>query len=818
MHKKVVIAGAAGLACLVPLTALAQAAAVAAQPASAASAPAAPPAETPAAGTAAGQRQEVQQVLVTAQKRKEDIRDVPLAVSVVTGEQLQNRQILDVEDLTRNIPNVSFSTQAGPGLSTVEIRGVSSQAGSATVSVYLDDVSLTTRNLYSQGTAEPNFFDLDHVEVLRGPQGTLYGASSLGGTIKFISNQPDLKNYGGYATGSISHTQDGGWNNTVEGVLNLPLSKDTAALRLGVQTGHESGYIDQVSPTTLQVIANNINSVDWITLKAALKADFGNGWNLTPAVFWQDTHTGDIDAAYLAVGDYQTAPGNQTNAPLGRFQTSKIVREPGHDVLTVPSLTLAGDVGFADLTGILSGYYRRFDRVQDGTEINSAYIGSVTTDPNLQNTVANLPSAVDLNNRIDGTSLELRLTSKDYDPKTGAHPLSWIAGFYTADTKTQVFDNEPIFGITSTFAAAGQDVNDPADLAGSFPGAFVNDSSYYSARHYHDKQAAGFGELTWHLRPTLSATVGLRYAQASQHFTREGNYYYAGGPSSAVIDTNEDATTPRFAMTWQATPDTNVYANIAKGFRFGGANRPVPDTAIVEQDLISLGLPNKPPASFAPDSLWNYEVGTKSDLWDRRVNLGLTAFFIDWKNLQQDITLPNAGFDFETNTGNATVYGLEAELRARVNANLTVFGAGGWTHATFAEDVPALGISDPNDPTSYNAKKGDPILGVPVGNANLGFDYHWEVTGNVGAFLRGNLQWTGKSHGSLFPDDKDYIRPAYTTVDASAGANYERWEVTAFVKNLGNNQTIIQHPSIQNVEQAYYLRPRTIGVSVNYTY
>jgi len=808
MPRKIMIAGAAaGLACLVPLTALAQAAAAAAD---AASAPAAAPAPVAVAQAQPADNGEIQRVTVTAQKRKEDIRDVPLAVSVVSGELLQQQQINNVQDLTRNLPNISFTSQAGAGLSTIEIRGVSSQAGSATVSVYLDDVSLTTRNLYSQGTVEPNFFDIDHIEVLRGPQGTLYGASSLGGTIKFISNQPDTKHSGGYANAQMSYTQDGGWNNQVEGVLNVPLSKDTLALRLGVQTGHQSGYIDQVSPTTLQVIDKDINTLDWITFKAALKADFGKGWSLTPALFWQDAHSGDIDSAYLNVGDYQTAPGNQTGAPLGRFQTSKIVREPGHDVLTVPSVTLAGDVGFADLTGILGGYYRKFDRTQDGTEINSAYIGSVTTDPALQNTVANLPSAVNLNNKIDQTSLELRLTSKNYDPKTGANPLSWIGGYYIADTETQVFDNEPIFGITSTFAAAGHNVNDPADLLDSFPGAFVNDSSYYSARHYHDKQSAVFGEATWHFNPTLSGTVGLRYASASQHFTREGNYYYAGGPSTAVIDTNEDAWTPRFAMNWQASTSTSVYGNIAKGFRFGGANRPVPDTAIVQSDLALLGLPGHPPASFGPDSSWNYEVGTKSDLMNHRMTLNLAAFYIKWKDMQQDIVLPNAGFDFETNTGNAKSYGLEAELTGRVSPNLTLFGSAGWTHAVFSEAVPALGDA--------NVQKGDPIQGVPEGNANLGFDYHWEVTGGVGAFVRGNLQWTGESHGSLFKDDKDYIRPSYFTSDASIGANYDRWELTAFVKNLGNNQTIIQHPSIQNVQQAYYLRPRTLGLSLNYSF
>jgi iron complex outermembrane recepter protein len=183
MSKKIAIAAgvASGLVCLMPLTALAQAAAAAATPAS-------------APGT------EIATVVITAQKRKEDIRDVPMSVSAISGEQLQAQQIKTVEDLTRNIPNISFSTQGGPGLGTVEIRGVSSQAGAATVSVYLDDVSLTTRNLYSQGTAEPRFFDLQDAEVLRGPQGTLYGASSLGGTIRFISKQPDLKYFSGSTT------------------------------------------------------------------------------------------------------------------------------------------------------------------------------------------------------------------------------------------------------------------------------------------------------------------------------------------------------------------------------------------------------------------------------------------------------------------------------------------------------------------------------------------------------------------------------------------------------------------------------------------
>ena len=181
MPKNIFVLSVISLACVMALDAQAQQAAAPA-PADAASAPRSVTLDT---------------VLVTSQKRTEDVKKVPLSVSVISGETVQQNHITDFTDLTRAVPNLSYSTQAGAGLATLEIRGVSSQAGSATVSIYLDDVSLTTRNIYSQGTAEPRFFDIDRVEVLRGPQGTLYGASSLGGTIKFVSKQPDLKNFSG---------------------------------------------------------------------------------------------------------------------------------------------------------------------------------------------------------------------------------------------------------------------------------------------------------------------------------------------------------------------------------------------------------------------------------------------------------------------------------------------------------------------------------------------------------------------------------------------------------------------------------------------
>lgn len=749
----------------------------------------------------------VQQVIVTSQKRREDVKQVPLAVTVLGGDAMKDAQIVNFADLSSVVPNLSFSTQAGAGLATLQLRGVSSQAGNATVSIYLDDVSLTTRNLYSQGTAEPRFFDIERLEVLRGPQGTLYGASALGGTLKFVSKQPDLKRFEGSASAEVSSTKDGGVNSQLQGVINVPLSANTLGLRVGVQVGKESGYIDRVDVNSLKVVEKDINDAKWSVAKVALKAQLGPDWTLTPALFYQRFESGDIDAAYLAVGDYQSANAGK---PLPRFQTSKIVREPGTDTLIVPSLTVAGDLGFADFTGILSGYKRTFDRRQDGTYINSTYIGEVTTDPVLGlGTIQYLPSAVDLNNKINQTSVELRLASKAFVP--GGNPFTWIGGFFASKTKTEVFDNEPVFGITAAFKAAGHDVENPDDLLDTFPGAFKGDSSYYSARHYNDRQQSVFGELTYNMSPSLRAIVGLRVLRAQQDFAREGDFYYAGGPTTTKLPTAKtNATTPRFALSWDASAETSVYANVAKGFRLGSANRPVPLTAIVKEDLAAMGLPQVIPASYKPDALWNYEVGSKSRLMGGKLLLNASLYYIKWKDIQQDVVLPNAGFDFETNVGKAKSYGIELEARWRVTDSFTLSAGGSTAHATFSEDMPALGSTD----DGLNVRKGDRVQGVPKYNAQLGFEAR--IPGLAqGAFVRASVKHTGASKGSFVRSDPDFMRPGYTTADASFGINLDKLELIAFVKNLTNNDKVIQQPNIQGVDTVYHLRPRTFGLTAN---
>jgi outer membrane receptor protein involved in Fe transport len=430
------------------------------------------------------------------------------------------------------------------------------------------------------------------------------------------------------------------------------------------------------------------------------------------------------------------------------------------------------------------------------------------------NIVQFLPSAVFLDNKIDQTGLELRLASKA--PDVSKLPLTWVAGVYAGQTKTDVTDTEPIFGINQAFTSAGVSIDDPAqwdpNSGGFFPNAFPNDNSYFSNRHYKDRQNSIFGELTWYASERLRLIAGLRYLRASENFRREGGDYFAGVPyTTTAISTSASRATPRFAVNYDWDTQTTLYASAAEGFRLGGANRPIPLTIQgVSANLAALGLSSAPDA-FRPDSLWSYEIGSKSRFLDNRVSLNLAAFYVDWRNIQQDIYLPSAGFDFETNVGKATSSGFEFELRARVTDDLTLSASGGLVRAVFAEDVPSLGTDSAGN---LHVRKGDPIQGVPRYNLRAGGEYHFHLAEHD-SVLRLNVQGTGSSHGSVVPGDQDYYRPSYVTADASWGVSLGGWELALIAKNLGNDHTVLQHPIIQSVNQAYYLRPQTYGLSLS---
>ena len=784
--------------------------------------------------TAGVQNGKVEEVVVTAQKRSENVRKVPLSVTVLSGAQIRAAHIQNFADLTRAVPNLSFSSQAGEGLSTLEIRGIASQAGTATVALYLDDTSLTTRNLSTEGTAEPRFLDIARVEVLRGPQSTLYGASALGGTLRYISNQPKMDVFEGNVFSELSGTYHGTVNWDEQGVLNIPIVHNQMVLRIAGETGGDGGYITNVNPANGAVVKDNINGQGFNVVRGSLLWTPTDWLTVTPAVFFQNFETHDVDAQYLS---------------LPKFQTPKVVAEPGRDKLIVPSLTINADLGFANLIAVTGNFERQFHRTLDSTIYDnlSLYVcdpldAAITcTDnagnpvynapPGLYGALNNLPSETYYSNTVRQWSEEVRLVSKPYVPGEGL-PFTWIAGLYYSDEHTTSTDTEFVNGASATFRRYNANPSDPTVILGGAPGFIVNDEVNNSEQAYDTAQYAVFGEGTYYPLPNVRLTVGGRY-----QFSRDGessfqSLFYSYGDTGLRTSVGHFyAFTPKFAIGWDVNPNNTIYANVSKGFRLGSENRELPFLAAEANasgtpsyDLAQLGL-HSSPVSFGPDKLWNYEIGDKARLLGGRLLVNADFFYIMWSDIQQLVPLVTSGLTFETNAGSATSYGGEFEVRGRVTDSLTLGFSGSVVRATLNDGV------NINGNLVNGTFAGEKVPGVPEYNFVFDAKQTFQVNDRVSGFFSLTPTWVGDSHGDVVTTNPDYKRPSYITMDAAAGLDFGRWELTVFGRNLTNNNKIIQRPDIQGSASSAYglnylgsfvrntqgftLRPLTIGMNAS---
>ena len=537
-----------------------------------------PAAAALAAGADAG-TDALAEIVVTAEKTSEPLSKVPISISALSGAALEDEHISDYSDLSRAVPNLSFTSFGGPGQDNIEIRGVSSQAGSATTGIYLDDVPINVLNLYTTGATEPRFFDIDRVEVLRGPQGTIYGASSMGGTIHFVSNQPNLSEYSGSVHSSVGGTQGGGVNYQGDSVVNLPLIDGVAALRLGALYDHESGWIDRVSPDGATV-ARDINDENTTVVRATLEWRPNEALTVIPAAFLQRIDTGGQDLFGLAQPE---------------FESPTLIPETARDEFAITSLTLKYDFGWSDLTSISGYFWRRDDRNIDGTFYDSVYLGSI-----LQQqfgyggaAIGALPAPVQFNTNINQVQQEIRLASK---PPGADDHWSWIGGLYYSRTRTGLLDNEHIPGLTSTFESTYG--NTPQNLIGA---SFPADLIYYAFSEFVNTQKAIFGQATYKITPDLKLTAGARYEKATEDLAFETNGYFAGGTPPFSGAANGGATTPKAVISYDLSSTSMIYASAAEGYRDGGVNRPVP-VPLCSADLATLGLTQAPEDRISPTS------------------------------------------------------------------------------------------------------------------------------------------------------------------------------------------------------------------------
>jgi outer membrane receptor protein involved in Fe transport len=736
----------------------------------------------------------LEEIVVTAEKRDSTVQKTPISMTAISEAEIQARGLEDFRSIAQETPGISMKT-SGPGQTEFEMRGLDATGGfSPTVGFYIDDAPLTAPAQAAQGkvVVDPDLYDLNRVEVLRGPQGTLYGAGSMGGTIKLVTNAPQLNTFSVSAQSKESGTDGGGFNYGGSAMMNLPITQDVAAIRFVGTYKYTSGWIDRVvaNPFPLETnggltrgnvlaapVQARYSDVNWEELeggRVSLLLKLGDDLTVQAGLMHQKISTGGP----FTIDD---PPGNV----LAHYQPFDIA-EPLEDNFTLYTLTIKYHFDGADLTSATAKWNRHDEQTQDISEtiqsllgLPSFYIPEGGAGPGSQ-------EETDFSSQA---SEELRLASN------GDGRFQWIGGLFFSDfnSNTTSLSNyaglEPIFG-TSDLISVGEPIN--------------------------VTQRALFGETSYKLTDQLKATVGLRYYSYSstEETINGGIASIAGGPGTVLEFGRADdkGFNPKVNFAYTVNDDVLLYTTAAKGFRPGGPNSPVPLSGPAQcltgpGNLQSLGL-NAAPNQFNPDTVWSYEIGEKARALGNTFQVNSDIYYESWNNVQQLVD-PSCGFSFTANAGSATVYGSEIEIAANLSSSWTVTESVGLTHATFNDTVLAT-----------NTVKGQKLLDVPNVTDNTSVIYSTPVSAAYNFSVRGTYTYVGPMQ------DITYVRndlPGYSLVNARAGVTSDRFSAFLFCDNVTNKLAILtnnvaQTVNIPSVNRWVTNQPRTIGVDFSIRY
>ncbi len=739
-------------------------------------------------------KNEIAEVIVTAQKTEQPISKVPMSISAVTQATLDKEGIKDVADLARIMPGLSVRQNSEP---VISIRGLQSTVGAATTAIYIDDTPIQMHNVLTQtASAFPRIFDLDRVEVLRGPQGTLFGSGAEGGTIRFITPTPSLTETSGYARSEYSVTQGGAPSYEAGIAYGAPIEEGKSGFRASLWRQREGGYVDRVDQTTGQVVAPDTNSAISTVGRLAFVYVPLPGLTLTPSVLFQETKRGDKDLFF---------------EDAGINRTWYKIAQPSTDRFTLSSLTAQYDWSKVSLKSITSYFNRKQTRVDDYSYFSPAsYQGG---SPYLEG----YPNYTAVEKQVTpqkNWNQELRLSSIN----APGDKLTWIGGLYYSHNKQSLHQTieEPLDILTQV--AFGATVEQVFGVPNDGPYQWLEDEQFTQ------RELAAFGELNYNVTPELKLTVGLRVARNSFSFIDIQDGPEAGGLHTYSGSTSETPVTPKFGASYQLSRDDMVYITAAKGYRPGGANSSmagnpacvagVPGTVSLE----SLGLSDAP-KTYGSDSVWSYEIGDKIKLMDRRVTLAASAYWIDWDKIQTGIFVSSCGLQYTTNLGKAVSKGADLQVQARVAQSVTLNGSVGYGNAHYTSTVVR------GDGVML-AKDGDQLINTPKWTAALGAQYDFMVGDNMDGYARLDYQFSGRYKGSPDVGVSGYeaeLRdgPASRFVSTRAGITRGPWEFTAFIENLLNNQTLLnRHHDMpgEGMFRNVTYRPRTFGANLAYRF
>ncbi len=717
------------------------------------------------------------EIVVTAQKREERLIDVPSAVTAIGGATLTERNLTQIEEIAAHTPGLSVS-QTGVGVQ-LTLRGLNASGQGATTAVLVDDVPLTSASSYQQ-TTTPNFdtYDLQRIEVLRGPQGTLYGASALGGLVKYVTKAPNLTRFEERGQVEVSDVRGGQIGVAVRGAVNIPIIEDAVAIRVSGLFERLPGYIDNNLRGD-----RNANGGERYGIRGSLLWQASPDFSVRLAAIWQHD---DLDAAPTVelVGAMLTPadpPANATSvAHGGDLQRNSRIAEPVKRDAQIYSATLNYNAGPVAITSVTSLARTQIDMVLDDS-YESAAIGVTFAD--FVSPLYGQPISIRGGNlaSVRRFNQEIRVASTP-----GDGPFEYLLGLFYANEKsriTQVFD---ILSVAQPVKV----------LTVPFPGGALDIPASY-------EELAGFGQLTWHVAPNVDVTGGGRYSRNWQQSQATKLFGFAtqltGNVTDPLSKVSDGKATWSGAISWHPVERVNLYARVATGYRPGGPNA-IPS-------VMSAGYLTR----YKPDTTVNYELGAKGELFDRRLAFDVSLFTIDWTDIQiPTISInPDTGVpqNFTANGGKARSRGVEYALRFAATPQLSLSVSGSLDDADLRADAPTIG-----------GVRGDQLPYVPRFSNTVSMDYRAPIGGDAKIFAGIDWAYVGARYSNFAATPVHTIHqrlPEYHNVNLRGGVDLGRFQVDAFVTNVTDSRGLYSYLSGAGANATgtgVIQQPRTFGL------
>jgi iron complex outermembrane receptor protein len=765
-----------------------------------------------------------EEVTVTAMLREQTVADVPFSVAAPTEDELRSRGVEDVEGIAANV--AGFTVQnLGPGQSQVAMRGVSAgqivrdQPGvKEQVGAYLDD-SIISLSLF---TPDIDLFDVSRVEVLRGPQGTLFGAGSLSGTVRYISHPPELGATRWFGEVGASSVSGGSFGGNAKFGFNVPMG-DTAALRVAAYYNRIAGYIDAVQPDLS--VNEDVNTGDRTGVRAALRIAPSESFSVTPRVFFQRMEMDGwnrIDAYNILGNPFTTS---RPAVGLGERQQFTQIKEPFTDDFLLADLNLRYDFGGAELTSITSYTHRDILVVRDAGALTSSITGGSI---GLPERVYTLDAPLDDATEAKVWTQEVRLAG-------GQERVRWVLGGFYSKNDREYAQNLLVAGFEDLSGIPTRGLRAPRDVL------------FFSDLAYDLKQFAVFGEGTLSVGDRLDLTGGLLYYSFEEDKEQifDGIFGNDNNGTSLVStpgSTNANGFAPRFIASYRASDAVTVNAQVARGFRLGGINDPLNVPLCTPADLATFSGRD----TWEDETAWNYEVGAKSRVMGNRGSFNLALFNMDISDLQATVTAGSCSSRVIFNVPKARSRGVEVEFAAAPNANFDFSVSASLNDSELRSTLTSTSATGAVSVVA-GIEEGARLPTVPEVQLAAAATYQWQVWQTALAYVTGTYQHIGSRFTQIGDQDAafgtvnllsfapntiggpltastftfDPELPAYDLVNLRVGVRRGNWDVALFANNLTDERALLALDQERGTRaRVGYLTnpPRTFGVTARFNF